>query len=81
MDFTVAIVGEGFVLLAADSAQARSIVVMKQSKNIFLNSCWLCFATSMVVFVLATTQKKTKKHRHGQNGAAWQLATRRLLVS
>eukprot|EP00048_Salpingoeca_helianthica_P022608 m.19300 g.19300 ORF g.19300 m.19300 type:complete len:195 (-) comp7554_c0_seq1:43-627(-) len=33
MDFSVAIVGEGFVLLAADSAQARSIVVMKQNMD------------------------------------------------
>jgi hypothetical protein len=35
MDFSVAVVGDGFVLLAADTAQARSIVVMKQSKSFF----------------------------------------------
>jgi hypothetical protein len=31
MDFLIGIVGNGFVLVGADSAQARSVVIMKES--------------------------------------------------
>ena len=33
MDFLIGIVGDGFVLTAADCSQARSVVLMKNSKR------------------------------------------------
>ena len=59
MEFSIGFVGRDFVLLAADTASARSIVVFKQgrSRNIFVGAIYSVFYCSKPLAVLSVNNE------------------------